>query len=222
MLTMLITVSNDKLLIIAIIYVTTMESYHPARKIHNRNGVSKIVGLFSSKKMSMQIPWESQLERDFCHLLEFDKKIKFFFSQPKTFLFNYDGNKIQYTPDFYVQYFDGFHEYIEIKFVESLMKPKTVSKLNLLIKYFKLNDINFRIITDDVVRLQPRLNNIKFLSKYARLKFKEKFNFSFETTLFHLKKQIDSEYIYAAMYDNFIEFDINQELNDRIILTLKL
>lgn len=222
MLTMLITVSNGKLLLIGIMYVITMKSYYPARKINNRNGLSKIVGLFSSYKMSIQIPWESQLERDFCYLLEFDKKIKNFFSQPKTFFFNYDGNEIKYTPDFYIEYFDGFHEYIEIKFSESLIKPKIANKLKLLTKYFKMNDINFRIVCEDEVRLQPRLNNIKFLSKYSKLKFEKKFNSSFETPLFHLKKIIDSEYIYAAMYGNFINFDINQELNDSIILTLEL
>ena len=57
-----------------------MESYHPARRINNRNGLSKVIGLFSSKKMNVQIAWESQLERDFCYLLEFDKNIeKYFF-----------------------------------------------------------------------------------------------------------------------------------------------
>ena len=84
-----------------------MEKYTPARKISNRNGLGKVTGLFFSHKMNMYVSWESQLERDYCYLLDFNKKIKFFFSQPKTFNFTYSGRKIRYTPDFYIEYIDG-------------------------------------------------------------------------------------------------------------------
>ena len=56
-----------------------MEKYTPARKISNRNGLGKVTGLFFSHKMNMYVSWESQLERDYCYLLDFNKKIKFFF-----------------------------------------------------------------------------------------------------------------------------------------------
>jgi len=199
-----------------------MESYHPARRINNRNGLSKVIGLFSSKKMNVQIAWESQLERDFCYLLEFDKNIEKYFSQPKTFFLNYDGNEVRYTPDFYVEYSDKCFEYLEVKFSNSLENPKIVNKLKLLIQYFKIEKINYKIVYEDEIRLQPRLENIKFLYKYSRLSFEEKFNFNFDTSLEKLSNLIDIKYIYAAMYNNFINFDVNREINGDLKISLRL
>lgn len=198
-----------------------MNNYLPARKISNRNGLSKVVGLFSSKKMNMNIAWESQLERDFCYLIEFDKNIINFYPQPKTFIFNFDGSKIIYTPDFYIEYVDSTFEYIEIKFFNSLTNPKTAKRLQLLNQYFRVQNINYRIIFDDEIRIQPKLNNIKFLHKYSKLDFEEKFYFNFDTTLESLSYLIDIKYIYAAMYNNFIEFDITHEISGNIKLSLR-
>jgi len=189
-----------------------MESYHPARRINNRNGLSKVIGLFSSKKMNVQIAWESQ----------FDKNIEKYFSQPKTFFLNYDGNEVRYTPDFYVEYSDKCFEYLEVKFSNSLENPKIVNKLKLLIQYFKIEKINYKIVYEDEIRLQPRLENIKFLYKYSRLSFEEKFNFNFDTSLEKLSNLIDIKYIYAAMYNNFINFDVNREINGDLKISLRL
>lgn len=198
-----------------------MEKYTPARKISNRNGLGKVTGLFFSHKMNMYVSWESQLERDYCYLLDFNKKIKNFFSQPKTFNFTYSGRKIRYTPDFYIEYIDGSNEYIEIKFSNALENIKTAKKLKILENYFSQNEIQYKILFEDEIRKQPRLKNIKFLKKYCKIAYAPKVAFEFCGKLKDLRQYIEIHYIYSAMYNGLIKFDINEEINENLNIRLE-
>jgi hypothetical protein len=199
-----------------------MEKYTPARKISNRHGLGKVTGLFFSDKMNMHIAWESQLERDYCYLLDFNKKIKRFFSQPKTFNFTYSGRKIRYTPDFYIEYIDGSSEYIEIKFSNVLENLKIARKLKILKNYFIQNGIQYKILFEDDIRKQPRLRNIKFLKKYCKIVYMPKDPLEFYGKLKDLRQYIDDQYIYSAMYKGLIKFDINEEINENLSIRLEV
>ncbi|MCY1162117.1 hypothetical protein D9M71_24620 [compost metagenome] len=198
-----------------------MHTSPTVRKINNINGLSKVIGFFASNKLKLLIPWESQLERDACYLFEYDENIKKYTSQPKTFVFSYQGKKIKYTPDFYVEYQDKEFEYIEIKYSESLRNEKTVKKLKLVKNYFDFIKIKFKILYDDEIRLQPRLKNIKFLYKYSKNSYYNYSNLGLEkTTIKNLSKILDYQTIYAAMFLKDINFNINQDINDDTIVWL--
>ena len=48
---------------------------HGARKITNRGRRDRVIDKFMSVKMRKAIWWESQLERDYCYFLEYDRDV---------------------------------------------------------------------------------------------------------------------------------------------------
>lgn len=54
---------------------------HGVRRITNR-GRDRVIGKFASLKMQQIIQWESQIERDCCYWLEFDRDVIAYRSQP--------------------------------------------------------------------------------------------------------------------------------------------
>ena len=52
----------------------------PARKITN-HGREMVTGGFASYKNKRIVKWESQIERDFLYLLEFDDSVVSYYSQ---------------------------------------------------------------------------------------------------------------------------------------------
>ena len=72
------------------------------RKISNK-GTKKVIGKFASLKMKRVIWWESQLERDYIYLLEFDPDVASYDEQPLRIEYYLNGKKHRYTPDFLVR-----------------------------------------------------------------------------------------------------------------------
>lgn len=130
-------------------------------------------GLVQSKKTQTALRFESTLERDFIYLLEFDPSVDFYIDQPFTiYYFDINKKKRKYTPDFLVQYIDKNKksEVIEIKYKKNLdanslqLKPKFDAARN----FCKLNNLNFRVITDNEIRNNDSiyLKNVIFILGY--------------------------------------------------------
>lgn len=136
------------------------------RKISNK-GTKKVIGKFSSLKMGQVIWWESQIERDYIYLLEFDPDVVSYEEQPLRIEYYLDGKKHRYTPDFLVRKADK-RIIVEVKREEEALKEKNQCIFRIVSYMCACNGYEFIVVTNTMIRLQPRLDNIKLLTKYQR------------------------------------------------------
>jgi TnsA endonuclease-like protein len=139
----------------------------PSRKISNR-GSKKNIGKFPSIKMGRTIKWESLIERDEIYLLEYDREVTAYEEQPDRIHYVLDGKKHYYTPDFKADR-AGKVQIVEVK----LKKAVDEGKYTILFREIKWllcqNGREFVVATDKMIRVEPKLSNIKLLYRYARV-----------------------------------------------------
>ncbi|MCG7501077.1 TnsA endonuclease N-terminal domain-containing protein [Tenacibaculum sp. Mcav3-52] len=145
-------------------------SLKKARRIGLKN--FSLSGNIVSLKMNDLISFESSLERDYIHLLEFNSSVVTYSEQPLKIFFSVGTKKYYYVPDFYVKFNDGRKdEIIEVKYKDDLEKNK--SKYQNKFKAAKLfcesNNMKFRVIDETQIRT-TQLINCKFLLPYRRIK----------------------------------------------------
>lgn len=138
-----------------------------ARKITNA-GNRKIIGKFPSLKMNRVIWWESQLERDYIYLLEIDPEVLSYGEQPFTISYTDKGKPRKYTPDFIVTR-PQKTQIVEVKQSNRADSEKNISLFRKIAPICLANNQEFVVVTEQMILLQPRLNNIKLLYKYARV-----------------------------------------------------
>lgn len=130
-----------------------------------------LTGVINISQVNKPVQFESSLERDYIYLLEFNSNVKFYLEQPLEIKYeDYNGKKRKYTPDFIVEYFDGKIELIEIKYKSVLIskRDELEIKFEAAKKFCKKNQFEFKVITDDYIRIEKEseLINYKFLSRY--------------------------------------------------------
>ena len=120
-----------------------------------------LTGQIKSLKRNDFVDFESSLERDYIHILEFDENVRYYYEQPLKIEFN----DRYYIPDFFVEYWDGSKEVIEIKYNIDLIDnaSKYVTKFKAAEKFCNSNNLTFRILTETDIR-NNYLFNIKFLN----------------------------------------------------------
>lgn len=118
--------------------------------------------------MNTSIWWESQLERDYIYLLEIDPNVISYQGQPFTIAYDRYDKRRKYTPDFFVQR-KGSKQVVEVKPTSKVEKFKNSYRFSQIINFCSFNDLEFAILTEDVIRVQPRLSNVKLLYKYAKV-----------------------------------------------------
>lgn len=138
-----------------------------ARKITNR-GTKKIIGKFPSLKMNTAIWWESQLERDYIYLLEIDPDVLSYQGQPFTIAYSNLDKRRKYTPDFLVERKDS-KQIIEVKPAHKVSEPQNTRRFQQAANVCLANNLEFVVVTEKTIRVQPRLDNIKLLYGYARV-----------------------------------------------------
>lgn len=146
--------------------VYTDIEFSPARNITNRTGFKKTVGKFPSLKMGRTVMWESQIERDFLYLLEFDADVLSFYEQPVEILYAHKTKTGRYFPDLYVER-RSCKELIEVKPSSKLNDPANKIKFLAGEEYCRRRGWIFRVVTDEQIREGNFLENIKLLSRYA-------------------------------------------------------
>jgi TnsA endonuclease N terminal len=140
----------------------------PIRKI--TNGGKKVIGLFPSIKMGRMIGWESQLERDCLFLIEMDPDVYWYEEQPKKITYYVEGKAHTYTPDLLVlRRSRDIAQLVAVKSKEKAESEEWQSFFDIVRpicqdKY----GYEYLVVTDREIRIQPRLNNIKLIYKYAR------------------------------------------------------
>ncbi|MHB1646576.1 MAG: TnsA endonuclease C-terminal domain-containing protein [bacterium] len=130
-----------------------------------------VAGYFYSFKNKRNIDFESQLEKKFYLMFEFDGDIERYQEQPVKVEAILNNRKITYIPDCMI-YFNPVLErkplLIEIKYLKEVIekKEKIKNKVKSVSKYSKENGYSFKIFTDKRIN-ETYIDNIKFLYRYC-------------------------------------------------------
>jgi hypothetical protein len=151
------------------------------RRPSNRGGVRKNIGKTPSLKAGRPVWWESLLERDYIVLLEFDPDVLTFVEQPFRVRYSFEGRVRHYTPDFLVERKNKW-QVVEVKSKEKASseafrlfrlsaEPEILKGARKFIAADDERACEFVVATEDKIRVQPRLENVKILRGYARTPF---------------------------------------------------
>lgn len=195
----------------------------PSRKITNR-GSKKNIGKFPSIKMRRVIKWESLIERDEIYLLEYDREVTAYEEQPDRIHYVLDGEKHYYTPDFKVDK-SGKIQIVEVKRKKEVDKGTHTILFREIKWQCRQNGQEFVVATDEMIRVEPKLRNIKLLYRYARILVlvhhqvlcQRFFRNRGEATIRALYEFFSSEgiehglqVIYSLLYWGYLEIDLMQ------------
>lgn len=114
-----------------------------------------------SKKNGRMIHTESPLERDAVFLFEASHHVLRYREQPTTIYYPDGVTLRRYTPDFELVLDTGEILYIEVKHTSSLAHEKVRHKLDCIAKHFRASGINYLVLTEKVIRQEPRLSNLR-------------------------------------------------------------
>ncbi|UKB79551.1 TnsA endonuclease N-terminal domain-containing protein [Chryseobacterium sp. MEBOG07] len=133
-------------------------------------------GRFYSVKNNSEVIFESSLERDMIMMMEMDNFVHSYYEQPVKIIFtDKTGKKRSYTPDFLMHYHPGLKSeglkplLIEVKFRKDLSEnfANYKEKFRAAIDFCKINNYEFRIMTENEIRTQF-LENASFLYRYKK------------------------------------------------------
>ncbi len=195
-------------------------------------GTLKNIGKFPSMKNKSTVWFESLLERDFIYLIEFDKDVTKYQEQP--FKIKYFLNRKQrlYTPDFFVERWNK-RQVIEIKPQSKIETEEFIYFSNYMANFFAREGYEYLVITDTTIRLQPKLSNIKFLWRYARIPittkhqilihelFDDSLSIPFsEVCSFLCQSKEQKELVYTLLFHGYLLIDIEQQITMESMLSM--
>jgi hypothetical protein len=202
------------------------------RKVTN-NSVKSIY-LFPSLKMGMQVWADGPLEYDYIHLLEADSEVKSYEGQPLRIRYRLKGERRLrfYTPDFLVRRGDRL-QIVEVKLRKDMEKEEYRRLFRIAERACREEGYEFVIVTEETIRLQPRLYNLKLFWRYAstpigsprylhycRELFGEKPEARLaEVVRFFEAKNATMREVYALLYWGFLATDLMQPVCARSIIT---
>lgn len=131
------------------------------------NGGKKVIGKFPSSKMGKMVWWESQVERDYLYLLEFDPDVISYEEQPLKISYCLDGKAHLYTPDLRVVR-HGKKQIVEVKDDKNAHKEEWARLFQTVAPICQREGYEYTVVTDRDIRVQPRLDNLKLIYKYAK------------------------------------------------------
>lgn len=134
----------------------------PAKVLHSSQKARKMLG---DEKDYLNI-LEGRLEADYCLTLEFDPEVEVYVCQPCKLLGGLEHGFTSFTPDHIV-----FPHSAPAYVVDC--KPKQVAEARIhrdrhavLRQALAAQGVEFRVVTDEVIRIQPRLDAYRFLYGY--------------------------------------------------------
>lgn len=203
-----------------------------ARKISNA-GSKKVTGYFNSIKNALMIPFESSLEMDVAYYLEYYRQVLRYAYQPFKLNYELQGKRRTYTPD----------ADISVKFGPSIVgeiKPKEMLERLDWAKFGAVEEAiaslgsKFKFITDQAIRVEPKLTNLKMLYSYAHAKVAPEVTTKIVDCLNYLggqerlQKIIDTlapegiglNVVYHQIFHHFLVVDINQKITSSTVISL--
>lgn len=207
----------------------------PAREFVKKSAV-KVTGYFASMKSEAMIQWESSLERDFLAVAEIMPGVVSVASQPMTIRFRFNGQPRKYTPDYLVTTRRQGDSVVEVKPARIARELKWQMVFPIYERYFAEQGLQYRVVTEEWIRRQPRLANAKLLLRrrhtdipadicaqvYALLaggvvmKIAEILDeLDADTPLPRLR-----DYLHALILNRLLGFDVHQPLSDNTLVHL--
>jgi hypothetical protein len=138
----------------------------PVRNVSHHRGSA--IGRFPSTKMKRMIAFESLLERDFVYLLDFDPLVTWFEEQPVRIEYVHEEKHLHYTPDFLLVEKQQQSVLVECKPERFVDTDENRRKFTIARKWCQERNWQFRIVTEQEIRVGYRLQNVKLLTQYAR------------------------------------------------------
>lgn len=135
------------------------------RKVSNRGG--NIIGRIPSIKMGRMVAFESLIERDLVHMLDFEQDVEWFAEQPLIIEYEHQGKARKYTPDFHIVR-HGQDILAECKPEKQVHSVENQRKFAAAQSWCDAQGWVFQVITDTQLRSGYRLQNIKLLTQFAR------------------------------------------------------
>lgn len=118
-------------------------------------------GKFPSRKNGRMVHHEGLLELDAIYLFETSPRVAAYREQPGEITYP-DGNRMRrYTPDFAVDLVNGTTVLVEVKPTRSLESPEVAHKLEQIAIRMDRHNQPFVVLTETVLRQQPRLDNLR-------------------------------------------------------------
>ncbi|WP_082725587.1 MULTISPECIES: TnsA endonuclease N-terminal domain-containing protein [unclassified Burkholderia] len=115
------------------------------------------------------VGYEHLLEADACVLFEMSPQIASYREQPTRISFP-DGDRSRlYTPDYQLDLTDGRQFLVEIKPARRLAAPEIRAKFDRIEEHIDRLGLSFLVLTDELIRTQPRLTNLRRLRYEAPL-----------------------------------------------------
>ncbi len=212
-------------------YATFKVPYQPVRKIKNRGLL--ITGCFPSIKMDRIVHWEAQNEWNLLYYLEMNPLVKEYWEQPLRIKYFFNGKEHHYTPDLLIKTITAERDLvIEVKPASKLQK-ESLSYFEIIKWICDLNNLEFRIITDAEIRVQPKLDNVRLLYYYAKSPVTPQHIDLCKTIFSNDQKMLFVDVakmfmehgftinsLYALMFRNIIEVDLMKPINDNCLLSL--
>jgi hypothetical protein len=168
------------------------------------------------------------------YLLDYELAISYWIEQPLKIRFGDNGRTCSYTPDFEVHR-QSKKQIIEVKAKKQVDSGDWDSLFSTATFICEQEGYEFSVITDEFIRQQPRLDNVKTLWKYARTPirarhqilciefFREKQIAEIELSefiQFFRAQHVPVQTIYALLFWSVLNFDVMQPLNGASIITL--
>ncbi|MGB2221962.1 Tn7 transposase TnsA N-terminal domain-containing protein [Neptunomonas sp.] len=112
---------------------------------------------------------ESALEFDTCFHFEYSPDVISFEAQPEGFYYSFNGKELPYTPDFLVVDKVNGTRFVEVKPVTKTANPDSREKC--ICRQERAIELGAPaiLVTERQIRLNPILNNLKLLHRYAGL-----------------------------------------------------
>lgn len=142
------------------------EAHTRARQVIRPSG-GIMRGKFPSRKNGRMVHHEGLLELDAFYLLEVSPLVLGYREQPTTITYP-DGDRVRrYTPDLEVTLRSGKLVWIEVKPAVFLRKKDIQHMLACVASHLKRSGQTFAILTDEVLRQEPRQTNVRTICHRA-------------------------------------------------------
>lgn len=136
------------------------DNHRRARQVISPSG-GIMRGKFPSRKNGRLVHHEGMLELDAIYLLEASPQVIGYREQPITVTYPDGGRVRKYTPDLEVTLQSGARIWVEVKPAVFLVREEIQHKLQCVAAHLKRSGQAFVILTDEVLRQEPRQTNIR-------------------------------------------------------------
>lgn len=201
------------------------------------NGGRKVIGKFPSQKMGRMVMWESQIERDYIYLLEFDPEVISFEEQSVCVRYHddRDGKIHRYTPDFLVTRVGNRVQVVEVKDDKTAKSDDCRQLFQRVAPIIYREGYEFMVVTDSMIRAQPLLDNVKLLQKYSMIPISDSHLLSLNDILSNRENMpfgeivglmglrgILKQDVFALLRHGILSMDLRKEINNTAIVSCLL